>query len=322
MYLKTLVMFLLYLVPYVVMISGVINHPWLIMLLWMIMGMGMAGIGLSVMHDANHGAYSKHAGVNRLFSCTLNILGGFAPNWQYQHNTMHHGYTNIDGYDEDIDPGKVLRFSPHKPHHKIYRLQHLYAWFLYGIMSLTWFLEKDYFQLARYRREGVCLGRNRSYRQLFLSLAGWKIFYILFILVIPIILVPVSGWLSVLGFLVMQFICGFSLAVIFQSAHVMPTSDFPLPDGNGNIENNWAVHQLYTTTDFSPKSRIFSWFIGGLNYQIEHHLFPNICHVHYKKISEIVYDTAKDFGLPYHVQPNFAVALLNHARMLKRLGKS
>jgi linoleoyl-CoA desaturase len=120
----------------------------------------------------------------------------------------------------------------------------------------------------------------------------------------------------------MHFIQGFILTIIFQPAHVMPTSEYPIPDINGNVENNWAIHQMLTTSDFSPKSRVFSWYIGGLNYQIEHHLFPNICHIHYRKLSKIVKETAKEFGIPYHVQSNFLLALINHGRMLKRLGRN
>lgn len=119
----------------------------------------------------------------------------------------------------------------------------------------------------------------------------------------------------------LQFVQGFILTIVFQPAHVMPTSEYPIPDSEGNIENSWAIHQLLTTSDFSPESKIFSWYIGGLNYQVEHHLFPNICHVHYSKIAEIVKKTAREYGLPYHVQSNFLMALINHGKMLRDLGQ-
>jgi linoleoyl-CoA desaturase len=122
-------------------------------------------------------------------------------------------------------------------------------------------------------------------------------------------------------FFIMHFVGGLTLGVVFQSAHVVPSSEYPLPDEDGNMENNWAVHQMLTTADFSPRSRFFSWYIGGLNYQIEHHLFPNICHIHYRKLSSIVREVAGEFGIPYNVQPDFITAVANHGRMLKRLGK-
>jgi linoleoyl-CoA desaturase len=88
------------------------------------------------------------------------------------------------------------------------------------------------------------------------------------------------------------------------------------------MEDSWAVHQLLNTTNFSPGSKVTAWFIGGLNYQIEHHLFPQICHIHYPKISAIVAETAREYNLPYNVQKTFIHAIWEHGRMLKVLGKS
>ena len=139
-------------------------------------------------------------------------------------------------------------------------------------------------------------------------------------IVIPLIFLPFAWYWIPVFFISMHFACGLILTTVFQTAHVMPSSEYPLPDGKGNMENNWAVHQLRTTSDFAPGNRLLSWFIGGLNFQVEHHLFPNISHVHYRKISVIVAETTKKYGLPYHVQPSFLTAVYNHARMLKMLG--
>ena len=153
------------------------------------------------------------------------------------------------------------------------------------------------------------------------ELTLWKIFYYVYTLILPLILLPFAWWWILIGFLSMHFVCGVILGSVFQSAHVMPDVNFPLADKEGNMDNHWAVHQLLTTTNFSPTSRVFSWFIGGLNYQIEHHLFPNICHVHYKKLSVIVRKTAEEFGLPYYSKKNFIVAVMNHIQMLRNLGR-
>lgn len=319
---KTIFMFALYLVPYSLMISGVITSPVVLFLLWCIMGLGVAGIGLSVMHDANHQSYSKNRTVNKVLSYSLNFLGGFSRTWQYQHNTLHHHYTNIDGFDEDIDAGRILRLSPNKPLQKYHRFQHLYAWFLYGLMTVTWTIDKDFKQLFRYRREGVILDRNRTFNSLLIELIVSKVIYYVYILVIPILVLPVAWWLILVFYFVMHFISGFILAVIFQTAHVMPTSEYPMPDKDGAVENNWAIHQILTTSDYAPKNRLFSWFIGGLNYQVEHHLFPAICHVHYREISMVVKETAQKYNLPYHVQSSFFQALYNHQKMLKILGRA
>lgn len=319
--LKSVLMALLCFVPYVLMISGLIHPVLLILLAWVIMGTGMAGMGMVLMHDANHGSYSKNARINKLFSKSLYLLGGFPPSWRYQHNTLHHGFTNIEGHDEDIAPAGILRFSPHARLRNIHRFQQWYAWFFYGLMTLSWVTISDFTRLASYRKREAPLSNSKNYRRLFADLIAAKIFYYSIFLCIPILVLPISWYWTILFFITMHFVSGLILSTIFQTAHVMPSSNYPLPDENGNIENDWAVHQLLTTSDYAPKSKIFSWLIGGLNYQIEHHLFPNISHVHYRKISPLVKIAAHRHNLPYSVQPSFFLALRNHFRMLKHLGR-
>lgn len=320
MILKTIFMFLLYLIPYLLMMTGLVTNPWLIFLMWIWMGVGMAGIGLSVMHDANHGAYSKNKRINNLLGASMNFIGGNSAIWKIQHNVLHHTYTNIDGMDEDITTIELLRFTPHKKRYPIHRFQHWYAWFFYGIMTLYWISTKEFSQLKRYRNMGL-VKNQRKFGFLMAELALWKIFYYGYALILPLVVLPVSWWIVLAGFFSMHFTCGVILASIFQSAHVMPDVEFPLADGEGNMDNHWAIHQLLTTTNFAPRSRIFSWLIGGLNYQIEHHLFPNICHVHYKNISGIVKKTAQEYDLPYYTKRNFLSAVRNHVQMLRNLGR-
>ncbi|MCG8699708.1 MAG: acyl-CoA desaturase [Bacteroidales bacterium] len=318
---KTMLMTLMLMIPFILMLTGVINSLLPVLLCWIIMGIGVAGLGLDTMHDANHGSFSKHQWVNRLFGNSLYLLGGFPANWRYQHNTLHHGYTNIEGHDEDIAHGGILRFSPHKPLKKVHKYQFLYAWFLYGLMTFSWVTLKDFRRLKKYKNDGAVLSSNENYRQLFIKLLVSKIVYYALFIVLPIMLIPVAWYWTLLGFVLMHFTSGLILSVIFQTAHVVPTSDYPLPDNNNELNNNWAVHQLYTTCDFSPKSTVFSWLIGGLNYQVVHHLFPNISHVHYKKIALIVEQVAHKHHLPYHVNSTFVGAVYQHMLMLKSLGK-
>ncbi len=318
---KSVFMILLYFVPYLLMLTGIITTFPLILLAWSLMGVAMAGIGMGVMHDANHGSFSINPKVNKWLSKSLYLLGGFPPNWRYQHNTMHHGFTNIDGHDEDIAPAGVLRFSPHKPLLKIHKFQHWYAWFFYGLMTISWVISKDIKQLSGYKKENVKLSSPKNYKQLFVDLSISKILYFSIFLVLPIILLPIPWYLTLLSFFVMHFIAGFILGIIFQSAHVVPTSDYPLPDESGNLENNWAIHQLLTTSDFAPKSKLLCWYAGGLNFQVEHHLFPNISHVHYKNLSPIVKRIAAKHNLPYYVETSFFQALRSHAKMLSFLGR-
>ncbi len=321
-YLKSIFMATIYLGPLVLMVSGLVTSILAVMACWFLMGLGMAGLGMATMHDANHGSFSKNRRLNKLFGNSMYLLGGFPPNWRYQHNTMHHGFTNIEGHDEDIAPPGILRFSPHRPLKKIHRFQYIYAWFFYGLMTISWIVTKDFRQLLKYRKNGVRISGKRKYSQLLTELIIAKTVYYLVFLVVPLLTISVAWYWIVAGFLLMHFTGGLSLGSIFQTAHVVPSSEYPVPDENGELGNNWAVHQLYTTCDYSPKSRIFSWMVGGLNYQIEHHLFPNISHIHYKNISKIVQSKAKEYGLPYHVNKNFAEAILQHIKMLKMLGQS
>lgn len=315
-------MFAIYLGPYILMISGLVQSPLMILLSWIVMGFGMAGLGMVLMHDANHGSFSKNRKVNRWLGKSLYLLGGFPPNWRQQHNSLHHGYTNIDGVDEDIQPPGILRISPHRKLRKIHRFQFIYAWLLYGLMTISWITMKDFKQLARYRKEGVQLTQKNRYNWLMADLIGTKVLYYAIFLVVPILVLPIPWYMTLLFFLVMHLVCGIILGTVFQAAHVVPATKFPLPDAQGNLETSWAEHQLSATSDFAPRNRLLSWLIGGLNYQVEHHLFPYISHVHYRNIAPLVRETARKYHLPYHVQPTFGSALHAHLKMLIKLGRS
>ena len=319
---KTVIMFLIYLLPYTLMMTGVVTNIWAIFSMWVIMGIGMAGMGMGVMHDAGHGAFSKHKKINKILGATLYILGGFPPNWQQQHNRKHHTYTNITGADEDIaPPAGILRFSPHEKRTKIHKYQYIYAWFFYGLMTLSWAIMKDFKQLRGYQKRNTVLAGKESYSVLYAKMIAGKLLYFGIFLVLPIIVLPIAWYWTVLFFVIAQFICGFILGIVFQTAHVMPTSQYPLPDESGKIQHDWAVHQLLTTADYAPKNKILSWYVGGLNFQVEHHLFPQISHVHYSKLAPIVKKTAKKYNMPYHVNKSFWTALFQHAKMLKQLGR-
>ena len=322
MVIKTFCMLSIYFVPYILMMTGVFASFWMVFACWMVMGIGMAGIGLSVMHDANHGAYSKNRNLNTIIGQVIWFIGGSSVNWKIQHNVLHHSFTNVDHMDEDLEAVHFLRFSPHKKRLGIHKLQHIYAWFFYGFMTIMWATTKDFKQLARYKRKDLIKTQKKSFSALMTELVIVKTGYYILFVILPMILLPFPWWQTLLSFLAMHFVAGFILAIIFQPAHVMPDTAFPLPDDQGNMENKWAIHQLMTTVNFAPKSRLFSWYVGGLNFQIEHHLFPNVCHVHYKKISEIVRKTAEEFSLPYYSKPTFFDALMAHKNFLKQLGRA
>jgi linoleoyl-CoA desaturase len=323
MVMKTISMLVIYLTPMAILYAGAFNSVLVMFACWIVMGFGMAGIGMSVMHDANHGSYSKNEAVNKYVGYLINLVGGCAVNWKIQHNLLHHSFTNVDGMDEDIAPGSVLRFSPHQPLKKQHRYQHIYAWFLYSLMTIMWITKKDFKQLIDYKNRGLLKTHVRKpFGELMLRLIGVKVFYYIVTLVIPLMLLPFSWWIITLGFILMHLLAGLTLSTIFQSAHVMPESDYALPDENGKMDANWALHQLANTTNFAPKSKFLTWYLGGLNFQIEHHLFQHISHVYYSQLSKIVEKTAKEFGVDYNVEPTFVKAVSSHAKMLKTLGRA
>ena len=317
---KTIAMLAFYLTPLCFLLT-IETSTWLVLLMWTIMGFGMAGVGLSVMHDANHGAYSKNEKVNKIIGSVIMILGGNDVNWKIQHNVLHHTYTNITGLDEDIAPPEaLLRFSPNKKRNGLHRFQHIYAWFFYGLMTMFWFISKDYKQAMQFNKMGLVESQSISYRNHWITIIVGKIIFAFIFIVLPIWLCDAPWYISIIGITIMLFISGLTLGAIFQPAHVVPTSNYPVPDDSGNIDADWAVSQLYNTANFAPKARLFSWYVGGLNFQVEHHLFPNICHVHYRKLANIVKQTAQEFNLPYNSYNTFGRALLEHSKMLYKLG--
>ena len=319
MVLKTICALGTFLLPFLAMLIFQFESIPLLFLMWVIMGAGAAFIGTSVMHDAIHGSYTRKKNWKRLLTACTWLLGIDPTIWKTQHNVLHHSFTNIEGADDDIEYRHVLRFSPYQKRKWFHRYQHFYAVFFYAISTLTWVILKDFKKSFQYRKMGLI--SKPSFALYILEIISRKLVYFSVFLVLPMILLPVSGWWVVLMFITMHVVAGTSLSLIFQPAHVMEVSDFIEPTEEENrIEENRLVHQLRTTTNFGMKSRLLTWFTGGLNFQIEHHLFPNICHVHYRKISNIVRDTAAEFELPYYTQPTFVAAVYYHLKMLKALG--
>jgi linoleoyl-CoA desaturase len=300
----------------------IVNPPfWIALLGWAIAGIALAGIGMSVMHDANHGAYSENKTINIIMGHTLNLIGGSVFNWKLQHNLLHHTYTNISGMDDDIQDRAALRLSPHSQIKGFHRLQWFYATFFYGLMTLYWVLAKDIIQYYKYKKDGTLKNEKQKNAGTILLILSNKLIYLFVMIGLPVLFFHLSFFQVLVGFLMMHFFSGVILAYVFQLAHSVEGTSHPLPDENGVIENAWAVHQMNTTVNFSPGNRVISWYVGGLNYQIEHHLFPKICHVHYPKIAGIVKETAAEFNIPYMENKSFSKALQSHFIILKNLGK-
>lgn len=304
--------------PYFLILFFPFQHLISYYVLWAVMGVAMAGIGMGIMHDSIHGSYAKSPLINKLLGLTLNLMGGNAYVWYMQHNVLHHTYPNIDETDDDIDIPFLLRMSPHQPRHWFHRFQHLYVWILYAFATIFWVTSKDFVMLDKYRQRNILKEKNEYLKRL-LNIAIWKVIYFGYLLVIPLSVMETPWYLTLSMFVLMHLIGGILLSMIFQPAHVFSGSEFIQQDEN-KIARSWHKYQLQTTTNFKLNP-FLTWLSGGLNYQIEHHLFPHICHVHYPAIAKIVKQTVKEFNMPYHLQNNLWAALHLHYDMLRQLGR-
>ncbi|MFY0625940.1 MAG: acyl-CoA desaturase [Reichenbachiella sp.] len=320
MVVKTIFMLTLYFVPFGFIISGMIESFWFMMFLWFVMGLGMCGIGASVVHDANHGSYSRNKWINHFLGSMLNLVGSYHVTWKIQHNVLHHSSTNVHDFDQDLD-NPFMRFSPFQERKKIFKFQAYYAPFLYGFMSLNKMFN-DFGQIIEYKKKKLLTGQGVTIQKAMIQNAIGKLVYLGVTLVLPIILLDMAWWQIVIGFFVMHFVCGLMLSLIFQAAHVIEKTSFYTADEESSLDNCWAIHQLNTTANFAKNSRWLSWLIGGLNFQVEHHLFPHICHVHYQNISEIVKRIAKEYNIEYHEYPTFFSGIRSHFKMLNQLGRA
>ena len=319
LHLKTIILFTVFLTPYFLIITLTDMPFWLFFILSIVIGIGMAGIGMNVMHDGNHGSYSNKNWINKFMGGTIYILAGNVYNWQVQHNVLHHTYTNIPGHDEDLDAGRVIRFTKNAKWYNFHKFQHYYSIFLYGLLTFNWCLTTDFKQMKAYLKRNLSYGEAKKPKILWTTLVITKIIYFSVWIVLPIIL-GVIWWKVLIGFFAMHYTAGLILSIVFQLAHIVDETVNPHPNESGEIENTWAVHQLFTTVNFAPKNWIVNWYTGGLNHQIEHHLFPNISHIHYSKIAQFVKETAQDCNLPYHEYKTMRSAVIAHFRHLKDLG--
>lgn len=315
---KTIILAISYLGPLALIYFVPMAWP-ISMLLWALMGFGKAGIGMSVMHDANHGSYSQKKWVNKLMGASLNLAGASILNWKLQHNVLHHTYTNVSGMDDDIEDNFLLRFSPYTKSRWYHKAQQFYAFFFYGLTTLYWVTAKDFVQLAQYTKNKVNKQTKKENRIALLKIILVKVSYFIFFIGLPVFVFNLPFTQVLIGFLLMHFIAGITLATVFQLAHSIEETHHPLPNEDGIIEDNWAMHQIKTTANFARNSKFLTWYLGGLNYQIEHHLFPNICHVHYPDIAPIVKKTAEEFQLRYLEHKTFVRALGSHFKLMKKI---
>mgnify|MGYP000863913908 CR=1 FL=1 len=318
LYAKTIILVSLLVADYVWLVFYTPHYTLVSLMLCAIMGFLFAAIGFNVMHDGAHGSYSTKSWLNNMMAHSLELLGGSSYMWKYKHNVAHHSFTNIEGMDEDIDIKPFLRVNKSQKWYWIHQFQHIYSLLLYGFTYIMWIYFND---LKKYFSKKVTDATpipNMKAKD-HLIFWGTKLGYLAIFLVIPVWQVGIGK--TLLGYGMLVFVCGVLIAITFQLAHVNDQAEFISPTGaNYEIENEWAIHQINTTANFATKQKWHAWFWGGLNYQIEHHLFPRISHIHYPAISKIVKQTCKEFGVAYNEFPTVVSAIYSHLMHLKALG--
>jgi linoleoyl-CoA desaturase len=315
MWIKTTIVFAWAGGSYVLLLQNGVS-TWGRVLLALSLGLAMAAIGFNVMHDANHGSYARGRRANRILGFALDLIGGSSFLWRHKHNVLHHTYTNVSGADVDLGSNPLLRFAPDQPRRPIMRYQHLYIWILYAVYPLGWWLVDDFRKLATGEMDGNPFPRPRA-AELAGALLG-KAVFLGWAVVVPLALHP--SW-RVLPFMALTTATlGLTLATTFQLAHCVGQADFH--DGRAGLRiADWATHQVTTTVDFARGNRLLCWYLGGLNFQVEHHLFPRISHLHYPALSRIVEATCAAHGVRYTAQPSLHAAIAANVRWLRSLGR-
>ena len=279
----------------------------------------VAAIGFNVMHDGAHGSFSRYKWVNHVAAFSLNLLGGNSFMWNMKHNIIHHAFTNIDGVDDDIDIQPWMRMSQTQKKYKLHKYQHIYFWFLYSMLYIFWIFVLDYMKYFKNRVGSMQLKKMDMSDHLVFW--GFKLFHAFLFIGLPIYMLGFVSWL--VGFLVFTCLAGFVLSLVFQLAHTVEHTAFPMPDVVTNkVDSEWAVHQIQTTAKFATGNKLISWLVGGLNFQIEHHLFPKISHIHYPAISKIIRQACQDYGIQYIEYHKMRFAVASHVAFLKQMGRS
>jgi linoleoyl-CoA desaturase len=318
LYFKAVLFWVVYIALYV---NVVFYTPaaWLAIIECFCMGGLTAAIGFNVMHDGGHGSFSNSKFWNKIAAFSVNALGASGIMWNNKHNIIHHTYTNIDGVDDDIEIKPMLRMCPTQKKYLIHRFQHIYVWFLYTLLLLVWVFQSDYRKYFNKKVGAVPIKKMSTFEHVAFWIA--KAGYAFMMIAVPIYLVGFLPWM--VGFLIIAMSAGFILSIVFQLAHTVEDTAFPTPSEDVNkIENEWAIHQIETTANFATKNKLISWLVGGLNFQIEHHLFPKISHIHYPAISKIIKQTCEEYGVKYIEFRRMRHAIVSHATHLKRMGRA
>ncbi len=316
MYLKTAIIMAWWLGTYLLLLLCHFS-PLVNIVLCLVWALAIASVGFNVMHDANHGGYSNHPRVNRLMSLSAELLGMSGFRWRTKHNIWHHTYTNIAGFDDDIEAFGLIRLTPRAPWKPWFRAQVWYFPVIYSFIAFDFFL-RDYMMVFFGKSDDRHVYPQMNTADTITFWVG-KLFFVVIMFVLPLLVYP--WWQVLIGFMLVMLTVGLVMGVVFQLAHINGDALFPEPVGSPpHIENEWAIHQVETTADFAPRNWLLNFYVGGLNFQIEHHLLPHICHLNYPRLAPIVKTTCEEFGIRYKCYPTWREAFACHLRELRLLG--
>ncbi len=311
---KATALFSLFISTYIIILTVELSFG-LFLLAWFFQGVFIIFAAMSIVHDAAHGAFSRRKWVNALLLRFANLVGGDGYMYKYKHTVSHHPYTNIHGIDIDLEQSGMVRVTPFTKSKKKHRYQYWYMKILYPFYILFWVLMRDF---KYYRMEKIGPVKAHHARIHWAMLFTSKLFYFFYMLVLPYWLLPYPFWQVFLGFFIMHMGSGIVAMFALLSNHVVEDSLFVVPDDDGLIPCTWGEHQLRTTDDYSPDSRLISFMFSGLNHHVAHHLFPRYCHVHYPVITKMVRAAAREFGLRYRFN-SITGGLYSHFRLLRKL---
>ncbi|HSW86856.1 MAG TPA: acyl-CoA desaturase [Rhabdochlamydiaceae bacterium] len=317
MYFKTIFFVCLMALTYIAILKG-LGGALGVFGLYILLGFFISVGGMNIAHDALHGSYTSFSWGNPVLGLFMDLFGASSFYWRKEHTVDHHTFTNIAEHDADLDVPILIRLCPKAPHRPFHRFQHFYAPFLYSLKFMHWIFFSDMKRIVKIFKEKP---KSPGKTDVFL-LITFKVLHFFLFLILPIIYLSFPWWQVALCYLAFLGTAGIIMTTIFQLAHIVENVAFPLPNVSGKIENSFFKHQLATTSNFAMNNKLVGFLFGGLNFQIEHHLFPHICHTHLRKISSIVQSTAKEFGIPYHHHSSFFAALKSHFKTLKVLGRS
>ncbi len=315
LYTKSIILVVVLIATYVHVVFFPIN--WMVSIFeCLILATTTAAIGFNIMHDGAHGSFSQKSWLNELAGLSLNFLGANVFMWKTKHNVVHHTYTNIDGIDDDIDARPFLRLCETQKKYKIHKFQHIYFPVAYSLLYLYWIFFTDYEKYFTKKVGNMPIKKLKSKDHY--TFWGFKLLHLILFVIIPISQLGFLSW--IIGFLTFGFFTGIVISLVFQLAHTVEDTQFPQMDVNGKLPDEWAVHQIKTTANFATNNKIVSWFTGGLNFQVEHHLFPNISHIHYPQLSKIVKQVCEEYNIKYNEYKRVSEAIVSHINHLKNMG--